>query len=361
MQLLALGCFPVKTCSGNGVLDYSISDEATGKPVISRIELWRPDKQGRGKPHAPHGPGARLRIDRTKQMPVRRTVPAGIGFVLDRKVSFELRDGPYHFRLIRGPEYRIISGDFTLERDSLDNHHVNLPRMVDMKAKGWLAGDCFIPPSKNSLPLRMAAEDLHIAATAGHMVAKPIPHRSDEDPIQHAPTWIREDVVFDRGLAYYGNTDALDSHAPTTSNLRTISEGDARIAIENPFAWQVPVWLATEEVDGLFLLGDWLRLDRGVTRVTDGPRVVSPMGDHALMLGRHAETVYRHCLECGIRIAPLSGSGSDAGKTPIGYNRIYATTPKRPRDDYSDGRKEATEEPSLPESPEQWWDAVLAR
>lgn len=118
----------------------SVSDEETGEPTITRTELHRADAPG-------------------KRVVVRKTVPAGIGFVLDQEVELSLSDAAYQFRMIRGPEYRIISGTFTLEKTSLDEHAVALPRMVDMLAKGWTSGDCCVPASPYSLPLRMAAED----------------------------------------------------------------------------------------------------------------------------------------------------------------------------------------------------------
>ena len=64
-----------------------------------------------------------------------------------------LPDAAYQFRMIRGPEYRIISGTFSLERTSLDQHAVQLPRMVDMLEKGWTSGDCCVVASPNSLPV----------------------------------------------------------------------------------------------------------------------------------------------------------------------------------------------------------------
>ena len=351
LALLAFRGLPLS--QADGVLEFSISEESIDQPTISRMELWRPDKQGRGESPVSGRAKARLGMSRIQQTRVRRTVPAGIGYVLDRKVSFELPDGPYQFRMIRGPEYRILSGNFALERDSLDHHHVALPRMVDMKAKGWLSGDCCALPSKNSLPLRMAAEDLHVVATAGEMSANPIPHRSKEDPIGYDPKWIRSDLSLDRGLAFYGILPDLDDHSPITANLVTVENDQVRVAIENPFAWQVPLWLATKQIDGLFLLGDWLRLDRTVLKVTDGPKVTSRMGPSPTLLGLHAERIYQHVLECGIRIAPMAGSGSDPGKTPIGYNRVYATTPQG--HGYQD---DGIEEPMVPGSPQQWWESV---
>ena len=72
-------------------------DEADESPVITRMVVQRVDAPGR-------------------RVTVRRTVPAGVGVVLDRSAELSLPDGQYRFSMIRGPEYRIITGNFALER-----------------------------------------------------------------------------------------------------------------------------------------------------------------------------------------------------------------------------------------------------
>ena len=98
------------TCShdafaAGGSLTVSVRDEADDKPVITRMVIQRSDAPGR-------------------RVAVRKTVPAGVGLVLDRSAVLSLPDGPYRFSMIRGPEYRIITGNFALERTSLDDHSV---------------------------------------------------------------------------------------------------------------------------------------------------------------------------------------------------------------------------------------------
>ena len=132
-------------------------------PTITRMEIWKGGIGG--KPVSP-----------------RRAVPAGFGVVVDQSLDLSLPSAAYGFRMIRGPEYRVVTGTFTLEDTSLDQHPVRLPRMVDMLSRGWTSGDCCLPASPNSLPLRMAAEDLHLARTLGHVPAKPIAGRDRDDP-----------------------------------------------------------------------------------------------------------------------------------------------------------------------------------
>lgn len=368
---MAVAIFQSVCFADGGVLNFSLTDETSGEPVISRVELWRPDAQKRSA----------VRRNRTRRggdsltlMPVRKTVPAGIGFVLDRKIEFDLPDGAYQFKITRGPEYRIISGEFSLEKTSLDDHHVSLPRMVDMHDEGWMSGDCLVPKSDYSLPLRMASEDLHVAAVNGDVPARPIAGRagngSNDDPGKQSgkesgkesgedlPTWIRTDAAIQGGLVIYGDDASeelpsdLPSELPVETLMRCSDKTNVRSAIENPFAWPLPVWLATGQVDGVFVLGDWLRLDRDVIRVPDGRPVKNLIRGHQQAVGQWAETIYHQMLEAGLHLAPLAGSGDECGKTPVGYNRVYVNL--QPNSD------EYAPEVSAGDSAHQWWDAAFA-
>ncbi|KAA5543782.1 hypothetical protein FYK55_11440 [Roseiconus nitratireducens] len=358
----ALLCLPgggASAWAAGGSLTLKLQEESDGKPAISRVEIFR----GAAAPAGADSGPARSE----KSMPIRQTVPAGMGIVVDRQVVLELPDGPYRFRIVRGPEYRIIGGNFLLERTSLDEKTIDLPRMVDMAAEGWLAGDCFVLPSDSSLPLRMAAEDLHVAAVAGKQVAKPIPHRDDDEPIQHSPLWVRTDVSHVDGLAVYGTGG---ESAPAVSNAGTTSSGaittslqqlarvarsetdQLRVAIENPFAWELPVWLASGRIDGMFVLGDWLRLDKSVLSVPGGRIGESFTLGESTQVGRYAETVYRHAINAGLELAPLAGGGNQSGRTPVGYNRLYVTAAESTSSD------DSLETPHCPTDADAWWEAV---
>ncbi|MDA8743381.1 hypothetical protein N9N28_02000 [Rubripirellula amarantea] len=342
--VMALLLFTASPCLANGgILNFSISDEVSDAPLISRCELWRPDRQ-RGNDE----PGSRKTL-----MPVRKTVPAGLGFVIDRSSELALPDGNYQFRLIRGPEYRIIRGSFTLEKTSLDDHHVGLPRMVDMFSEGWVSGDAYVPASDYSWPLRMASEDLHLIATDQDIPARAIPGRDPKESVDFEPAWTLFDASIGDGLVVYGKPELDPGLLPVERILKAKETPGVKVAIENPFAWPLPVWLATESVDGHFVLGDWLRLDKDVMRVRDGRPTQALIKGDAFAVGRWAETIYHHMLECGLTIPPLAGSGDDSGKSPIGYNRIYATVPMS--DAYGD---QAIESPRAPTSSEEWWRTV---
>lgn len=332
-----------RVTAAGGTLTVKVSDETSDEPVITRFELWRGN------------PGGKL-------VPVRRTVPAGVGVVLDRSVDLTLTDGAYSFRMIRGPEYRIVNGTFSLERTSLDDHSVQLPRMVDMLARGWTSGDCCVVASPNSLLMRMASEDLHLATTLGHVEAKPVAGRDRDDPPENDPAWIMTNAEHVGGLVFYGAPspqDAASSEAPPTAKqplasqrLASLGDDDVRVAIENPFAWQLPVWLASDRIDGFFLLGDWLRLDKKVLSIRDGrPPVVPSLGD-SRSIGRWVERVYWNMLEAGFRIPPLAGSGSEGRTIPVGYNRLYVG------ESLETYQQDGTLEARRVLTPEAWWDAA---
>lgn len=337
-----------------GSLTLKLTDETSGESVISRVEFFR---------------GAAPQSQREKQMPIRQTVSAGIGVVVDRSVVLELPDGPYRFRIIRGPEYRIVNGTFDLEKTSLDEKTVALPRMADLASEGWLGGDCCVVASSASVPLRMASEDLHVAAVLGSQPAKPIPRRDADEAIAHDPTWIRTDITHHNGLVYYGLDEQSESMPsqdanpfdflvaaqsttnPSTTNPSASDQAPSRVGIENPFAWELPVWLASGKVDGIFVLGDWLRLDKPVLSVRDGRGQDSFSLSDPTQVGRYAERIYRHALDAGINLVPLAGGGDQSAQTPIGYNRLYVTG----RDSES---VDAMQSPRRPASPQAWWDGV---
>ena len=353
MLLLAWLSMPLAISLGKGTLTVEVFDESSGQPAVTRMELWRGSPGGR-------------------PMVIRKMVPAGVGVVLDRRVELSLPEATYAFRMARGPEYRVVTGTFSLERTSLDSHEVRLPRVIGMRERGWTSGDCFVPPSTHSLPLRMAAEDLHLATTSEQVAANPVAGRDPDDPLYHQPIWISENAVHHDGLLFYGPVEsaveagadsAVESGTPQPLSVERLAAVDpettaARIAIENPLAWQLPVWLASGRIDGVFVLGDWLRLDRPVLSAGEGSSAGEGRGpsgpefDAKRALGFHAERIYWHLLDCGFRLPPLAGCGSEGVNTPVGYNRLYVAEPLQP---YETG---SAAEARPVQSAQAWWDAA---
>ena len=302
-----------------GVLELSIVDEATGMPTPCRVELRRAGEE--------------------RVLPIRGAVRAGTGWGVDRTVDVSLRDGDYRFRMVRGPEYRIIDGTFSLERLSDDAKTVALPRMVDMLAQAYVSGDALVAGT-DDLPIRMAGEDLHVALVAAEddEDLRRV-RRAGDDPIAMEPLWIRGGVTTTGSLAFYGGAVEV-SGDPTAMLLRVDAKSPTRVAVTRPFDWRLPVWLASGKIDGVFVLGDWLRTDRAAGRVANGrPVDADRIGTDDP--GRWAEFIYHQILESGFEIAPMAGGGIGSGRTPIGYNRVYVAadegSPIDSLDDWTDG------------------------
>lgn len=367
---------PTNCFAAGGVLTVAVEDEEAGEATVTRMELYRAD----GKPQL-----------------VRRAAGAGLGVVVSDSLELTLPDGPYQFRFIRGPEYRIITGNFTLERTSRDEKTVRLPRMVDMKREGWLSGDLAVPPNTPDLLLRMMAEDLHVAAVIVAEGPNTMPQAVPQNQKPFEPLWTRQGVMAsnDESLLVYSLADAnqlgdiatrpgevtsqwIDRLADAASDTVADTEADTvaeaehksastKLAIANPFDWSVPVWLASERIDGVFVLGEWLNQDKKVESIKDGRPPVAPGFDGPLGPGRYAEFIYWKALEAGLRLAPLAGSGVSKGhaaKTNIGYNRVYAAT-NSPIDaaldaDDSQGFDETTTPAATIENETQFWDSVWA-
>jgi len=311
--------------AAGGVLVVVTEDETNAQPVASRMELFRAN----GTPQI-----------------VRTAAGAGRGVVIAESVELTLPDGTYQFRLSRGPEYRLVNGSFTLERTSQDERTVKLPRMVEMKKEGWLSCDMAVPPKTNDLRLRMFAEDLHFAAIIDDEAAPSMPQAIPDDLGPYKPTWVTAGLrtTSDEGIVFYPAADAnakwpvIDGETSAQMIERSSADEALKIAVLNPFAWELPIWLASEQIDGVFVLGDWLREDKRMEKIVDGrpPRRIGFEGPQGP--GRYAEFIYWQILEAGLRPVPLAGTGATKGQsatTPIGYNRVYVTGKQTDEDESS--------------------------
>ncbi len=306
--------------ANNGTLELTAIDQATEQPTPARLELYRGESRLPGN---------------------RKTVSAGVGAVIPETLALTLPPGAYRFRLTRGPEYKSLTGNFTLERTSQDSRTIELPRMLDMLSEGWVSCDMAVPAAVTDLKVRMVAEDLHAAVPVKQLGAAQFPQLLAESIKQYQPLWIEGPAQASPSgdlLAYGTPTVTPESEragdsAPASDPVwfgEASTIDSAHIAIANPFAWHVPLWLASESVDGLFVLGWWLREDRQVLRLPKGNR---PLTDIAfkgpLGPGRYAESIYWQALEAGLKLVPLAGTGTisdqPSGAT-TGYNRVYSTS-----------------------------------
>lgn len=329
--LSTLCCFMLAVWAGSGwaaegELLLRVVDETTGQPIAARVELTRPQLISPEATRRGAGRGSRrsaLRV--VRPLPARGSIPTSFGFVVDGEIKLNLKEGPYEFRVTHGPEYRVVRGNFTIEKTSDDEHVVELPRILEMSELGWTSLDAFAPESRHKLSVRMRSEDLDHAWSAESSVG------SENESIHNRKIGSEEIHAVPIGdLIHYSFGQSVrdaslmtdDFTLASLTHLVTKSDTD-KIAIENPFAWALPIYLASQKIDGMFVLGDWLRLDAAVLKPTQGrPSPAEPPRD-GRSLGREAEQVYWEMLSAGLTIAPLAGTGRQATEHPIGYNRLY--------------------------------------
>lgn len=291
-----------------GSLVLEVVDQESGDPIPARLLLRR-------------GNGTRA--------PVRRAVDAGVGVAIEGPVELALPPNTYRFEISRGPEYRVLSGSFTLDRDSEDSRRVELSRIVDMAAEGWIAGDVMAAVPPRDLGPRMAAEALPVA---GLLSSGDQPLMLPSLGLYTARADLARGTGVAGGLLVVGVDPAAietNANSPSSDLFRAVAEArggraaDAKLIVANPLAWDLPIWLASDRIDAVTVLGEFLQLDREVTKVADSrmPTKFDYGGPQGI--GRWAEQVYWQMLEAGLEIPPAAASGAGSVPNPVGYNRAY--------------------------------------
>jgi hypothetical protein len=97
----------------------------------------------------------------------------------------------------------------------------------------------------------------------------------------------------------------------------------AWIDIEKPFWWDVPVWLASGEIDSIGLANNHMcrssmMENEAWGKPRDAGRLPPPRGN-----GFWSQEIYYHILNCGLRVPPSAGSASGVLPNPVGYDRVY--------------------------------------
>ncbi|MBB3207594.1 hypothetical protein FHS27_003419 [Rhodopirellula rubra] len=376
--------------AAEGTLTFTAVDEASGAPLAARIELTRP--------RMVRGNGRTAARAATRPLAGRTDVDTGYGFVIDGEAPVDLHEGPYEFRVSRGPESRIIVGNFEIEKTSEDEHMLAVPRILSMRSQGWTSGDCLVPPSRESLPIRMSAEDLHLAMVATGGTSEVVETDADiealrsrrqrkEQPDLSDPMFIGDGAEVIAGLAFYHDqastpteedsetTEQRDEQLAAFYRLATLARQrraeqpnaapeygatpasmlSAKVAIEDPFAWSLPILLASGQIDGYFILGDWLRLDRKILQTKSGRPLSTEPARKPTTLGREAEQIYWETLNAGFHLAPLAGTGDEGTLHPVGYNRLYVAGPPSESPYDNSGQSQLAGTPTAVTTQEQWW------
>jgi hypothetical protein len=259
-------------------------------------------------------------------------------FVCPGSARLELAPGSYTYEVERGPEYSSRAGQLTIAAGVDGKCRVELERLADLKAEGWWSGEAHVHRPVADVELLMQAEDLHVApvitwwnnqnvwAKGKPAPVDPLVH-FDSDRYYHVMGG--EDEREGGALLFFHLRRPLDiagSSREYPSPMKFLTEARRRhawIDVEKPFWWDVPVWLASGEVDSIGLANNHMcrsRMyeDEAWGKPRDPVRLPAPLGN-----GYWTQEIYYRILNCGLRIPPSAGSASGVLPNPVGYNRAY--------------------------------------
>jgi hypothetical protein len=260
-------------------------------------------------------------------------------FVCDGRASLELEPGRYRYEIERGPEYEPVGGELEVRAGAPETVRVRLKRISNLAAESWYCGDLHVHRPVKDVPLLMRAEDLYVApvitwwnqANAWRDQQIPADLLGREEGKRFYHLMAGEDERQGGALLYFHLDRPLDITAAKReypSPLAFVAEARRRdkgvwIDIEKPFWWDVPVWLASGQMDSIGLANN--HMHRGGMfageawgRPRDKARLPEPQGN-----GLWTQEIYYHVLNCGLRLPPSAGSASGVLPNPVGYNRVY--------------------------------------
>ncbi|QDU57812.1 CehA/McbA family metallohydrolase domain-containing protein [Aeoliella mucimassa] len=306
----------------DGQLQINIIDPATQTPLPVRIELT--NTRGRTVRLGKSAAGA-----------------LGNHFYLTGQGVLGLKRGDYLFTLDAGPEYKTQRGDFKIERHADDSKVVEMHRFTDLEKEGWYAGDFDSVRNAKDLPLMAQVEALHfVPSVAWTYDGK----KWSESPRNiMLPVDEVDPQAAGRKLGAYaarveqpGGTLLLFADEPmvekpfeveagwsTEKILLAAVEADLHVVAASPVEWELPVWIATDELSTVALLtrndyGDYRQGSDKGTRPRDTSFYPGKQGQ-----AQWEQAVYFHLLNCGLQVTPVAGSGSGANEMPLGSNRTY--------------------------------------
>jgi hypothetical protein len=252
--------------------------------------------------------------------------------------TLELPAGEYRYEIERGPEFTSVAGDLNVAAGGTTKLTDEVARITELKAHGWWSGELHVHRPVEDVSLLMRAEDLHVAPVitwwnnrnvwSDRAPPKELLVRFDGDRYYHVMSG--EDEREGGALLYFGLKEPLaiattDREFP--SPMRFLREArrqeHVHVDIEKPFWWDVPVWLASGQVDTLGIANNHMCRStvypsEAWGKPRDTARLPAPLGN-----GYWTQEIYYHVLNCGLRIPPSAGSASGVLPNPVGYNRVY--------------------------------------
>lgn len=309
---------PSRAASYDGMLTVNVADEKTGQPLSVRMEL-----------HNSHGKPVRVR-------PKGAIVLDGY-LVFDGSTTLELKKGHYQFFIEAGPEYQTRQGHFKIERHAEDSTDVMLTRRVNMRNEGWWAADLDVSQDLDEMPLLMRAAGLdYVPVTVAENVrgkCSEMKLRGREIVSALSPPlfgpWAALDYRRGGGLLLIANESPFPvcgtgANESSLAVLQSANEvGDQIIAL-SPFAWDLPLWVASGKLDAIQIIHRHALIDKVIDNEDWGYPRNKKLYPGAMGNGHWSEAIYHHLLNCGLCIPPAAGSGSGTNGNPVGTNRVYA-------------------------------------
>ena len=289
-RLAELGLVCAVFCANTfgGVLELTVLDGQTGKPLPARIRLTGP----RG-----------------------RHPKAGVSRYSDYFLTYGFRErlnlsaGTYHYEITCGPEYRELIGSFEMAKDATDNKTVEIARFVDMKSHGWWSGDSWFDQKLDPMGIQALAEDLHVLGIADESKSdKGESTNLDDSPIFTFATADPEIAVFPK-------------NAKDKPNLQTFVMRGEQLhrQLTNISDWDLPSYIASGQVDSIVIHRPHLKRPKGTE---SRPRNIDRFPDQDGE-GRYHEFVYQQLLNAGLRVTPVAATGSGFNKLAPGTYRTY--------------------------------------
>lgn len=258
-------------------------------------------------------------------------------FVCHGQAKLFVSPGIYSWEIERGPEYKRANGTIQVNAGQATYLEHQLPRIASLRQEGWFSGDLHVHRSVNDIKLLMQAEDLDFAPVIDWWNA-PAPDaqfatqtefRFDNNRVYCIGAG--EDEREGGALLYFGLKKPLDltvrsREFPSPIHfVRQAKDQNAEvwIDIEKPFWWDVPTWLASQQMKSIGLANNHMNRSgmfesEAWGRPRDTQRLPAPQGN-----GHWTQEIYYHILNTGIRLPPSAGSASGVLRNPVGYNRVY--------------------------------------
>ncbi len=260
-------------------------------------------------------------------------------FVCGGRVGLDLKPGAYEYAVERGPEFERLHGKLAIQSDKPQTLDVTLKRIAHLRKANWYSGDLHVHRPVRDIELLMQAEDLDFAPVVtwwnkknlwdGQDLPTPVVRRFDGHRLTHIMAG--EDEREGGALMYYGLDRPIEIRqatrevpSPMTFVALARKQNPAVwIDIEKPFWWDVPVWIASGQMNSIGLANNHMCRSRMYEseawgKPRDVKRLPNPTGN-----GFWTQEIYYHILEAGLRLPPSAGSASGVLPNPVGYNRVY--------------------------------------